>query len=1230
MPHNIDAIISDELFDVDLKRYLPGRIQDQEDLRPVEPRRASSFPPAPKLSPCRPESDLAAAYSGPSDGNNGRSSGRWSHLRNPLLAGTRQLCGSVKATLALLWILAAVMGYGNPLAIATGSAQLAMSADGTVGSLKATQTGTEWLTGKPATMFSIQLAGRTYPSSQLVSDGNVMHVSFGSSGVVADYRITAHSDYVVITLLTISSHDVTEVRLAEFQTSLPTIGTYLTLRSSPDLAVSLVGMSDRVNARIENGIHRASVYPAFGMAGESVALIMVTPSRLLDVVREVELEAGLPSPTIGGQWAKYSQDVRTSYFLTDLSEDNADGVIKLAKSMGLKYILIVASAWSRTSGSYQINTYYYPHGEAGVKATVDKCHAAGLKVGLHFMANFVEQTDPLATPTPDTDLLKDATATLASNISAGNTSLSALENIDYMKSIGGTDVQIDQELIHYQSISGTELVSCIRGYNGTVATSHAAGTNIHHLATRYGYYLADLRTSLKEQITTRISGLVNQAGFDMLYIDGGNVTEAMGPSWYWQSQFAKTLLEKISRDVIIQSAVLTPYLWHIVSRMTCDDNSMVATKAYMDWHKIADFYLSYSQSGMPAELGWWSVLTAATDHLATVPDEAEAYAVRMLALGIPFSLNGGFSVMQLNGRMEEIRNRLSEFETLRLGGTVSPSLRSKLQIGEWNMITENGKVSGFEQVVYDTAIASSSGKMTIQNHFTTQPFHFRLRVLPVLNGPDSAGNIELVGTPLTVTAPSPTALMPGALAKRVILTQGGATGGVNLSEHRALAIKLRIDAPLPESNLPGVINIQLESSSKQFRDYYIDLNFTGEKTIVLTGPDLARILKEFRPNSANYYFKNALSGFDYSNVVALNIRWMRLAGVKAVNCSLISVQALQETETAVSDLKLSMGGNKLSFPMTLHTDDYVEVTKDSNVRVFDKNGVLQAIAPILTSRPMLSGGMNEVVTESSAAVPLELTVINSGQMFTLDGAAQNPISESPQGAKFAVSITHVGNFVQGQLSASYTISVSNGASGAASAGTATITEAVPLGLTLVSMTGAGWACSSNTCTRSDALGAGGSYPAITVIVNVGASSPGDLINEVTLLNGSLSPVTVRDATTVVPTSPGKCVTSVTPLDSTVVGIGGTLLLEVESNSGCEVRVSIGASWITLNSLAVSNGKQVGTFTVAPNSGAQRSANVQVGEIEITIIQAPQQSGPPLRIRGYRPPGGSTTFQRRHP
>src|SRR5206468_1815296 len=93
-------------------------------------------------------------------------------------------------------------------------------------------------------------------------------------------------------------------------------------------------------------------------------------------------------------------------------------------------------------------------------------------------------------------------------------------------------------------------------------------------------------------------------------------------------------------------------------------------------------------------------------------------------------------------------------------------------------------------------------------------------------------------------------------------------------------------------------------------------------------------------------------------------------------------------------------------------------------------------------------------------------------------------------------------FTQGQTGATYTITVSNVGT-LVSSGTVTVTDALPAGLTATGLTGAGWGCTlvSLGCTRSDGLGAGGSYPAIALTVTVAANAAASVTNMAAVSGG---------------------------------------------------------------------------------------------------------------------------------
>src|SRR5437868_13797694 len=93
----------------------------------------------------------------------------------------------------------------------------------------------------------------------------------------------------------------------------------------------------------------------------------------------------------------------------------------------------------------------------------------------------------------------------------------------------------------------------------------------------------------------------------------------------------------------------------------------------------------------------------------------------------------------------------------------------------------------------------------------------------------------------------------------------------------------------------------------------------------------------------------------------------------------------------------------------------------------------------------------------------------------------------------------------------YTVTVSNAGNSATTA-TVTVTETAPTGLTVTAMAGNGWMCNTATCTRSDSLPAGFSYPVITVTVNVAGNAGSPLVNQVSVSGGGSATASASDST----------------------------------------------------------------------------------------------------------------------
>jgi len=812
---------------------------------------------------------------------------------------------AVPATMAA-W---AISAAAQDASFESGFVRYVISSTGASQALVDKKGSRQWLARATLPFATVRAGSNWYPVTSFTRSNDLWRAEFGKSGVQVDFEITNGPDYLTIELRKLKGKEITELRLLQLQPSCKeNTGDWLGAAWNSEFTVCLLGLSDSVNVSVSGaGAIIASVCPEFGMEGRKVALVAVPTERFLEVVQHAERDLGLPSPRIGGHWAKTSRDVRTSYLFTDLTEANLDETIRYARLGGFEYVLIYSSTWASSLGSYPINLRNFPLGEASLKAVVDRCHAAGLKVGMHMLTSLVSKSDPLARPRPDARLLKDDEAMLSVFLDEKGKEVCArepltsfpIEGAFYGNAKAGFDVQIDEEIIQYHAVGGAstnQFLKCQRSFGGTRAASHKPGTKIYHLAERYGSYLADLRTPLKNEIAERIAGLINRCGFDMIYFDGGECSAANGPEWYWVSQMQDAICRRVRRDLLVQGSGITHWTWHWFARGNCDDYAAVATKQYLDYYKIPKIWSHYRDNFMPAELGWWGFLSYEPHHPATMPDEVECYAARMLALDTPVSLETTLAALKRNGRAEESLKLLGRYEQLRLKNAVPPGVREQLKTGQWHLTGESNRWA-FAPIRYDTQRVRIPGELHVTNAYADQPLKFRLQAAPSLAPVSDPANIVLISADARVVLeqPNPNAAMPGALARRVDFEApaGGQGSGfmagtrgregsvprgkmLNLLTHRALAIKLRVDGPEPSA--PGrcpVLNVQLESRGKTYRDHYIDLDFVGERTIVVREPTTERMMAEFWPAYVNYNFKAAMYGFDYEKIVALNLRWMR-------------------------------------------------------------------------------------------------------------------------------------------------------------------------------------------------------------------------------------------------------------------------------------------------------------------------------------------------------------------
>lgn len=114
------------------------------------------------------------------------------------------------------------------------------------------------------------------------------------------------------------------------------------------------------------------------------------------------------------------------------------------------------------------------------------------------------------------------------------------------------------------------------------------------------------------------------------------------------------------------------------------------------------------------------------------------------------------------------------------------------------------------------------------------------------------------------------------------------------------------------------------------------------------------------------------------------------------------------------------------------------------------------------------------------------------------------VTVNGQAPDLTIAKSHIGSFVHGSTG-NYSLIVSN-IGPVASSGLVTVSDTLPAGFTPSTASGTGWSCGiagqTVTCTRSDAMAGGASYPAITIAVSVSQSATSPLTNTATVAGGN--------------------------------------------------------------------------------------------------------------------------------
>jgi len=718
-------------------------------------------------------------------------------------------------------------------------------------------------------------------------------------------------------------------------TGLTTIGDQMNAYFGDSFAVAVMGTQVNVQgypvpaaAGPTAGVElRAETHTSHGLIPAGFGIVATPRDRFETAIADLEVAAGLPSPRPGGAWGKTSPLSKQSYlFITGFHERDADEVIRWARRGGFETVLI-GGDWSRSHGHHEINTDLFPDGLASLERTCDKLHAAGLRVGLHFLGAAVYLDDPYVTPVPDRRLVVDAQADLVAGVDeradfipmVGPPTGFAAEDGGYMGR--GTIVRVDDELIQYGELRlepPCGLARCARGALGTTAARHDAGAPVLHLQRSYGYFLYDLDSTLADEVVGNVCRVANAVRADMLYFDGSELLQ--GDHWYYNAKLQDLYYRKLAnKDTFLQGSSYSHYSWHLISRMASADGHG-DVKGYLD--ERLPWLVGYADNLMPADVGWYYVYEP-----KVTADQFDYVLQKCLGFDSSISVQTNPTELRSHPEMGAILDLVAEYERLRLGGTLPESTGALLREPgrEYRLLHDplrlRRTVFGKWQTVRD--LGAEGEALAIEWAGEGARLGLQVRCGPLVR-PGSAyhgeGSVLLEDfDDLTPYGPGGTNEgvtqdfasvdgegVEGARCGKLTATSTRPDDGgwsyigksfdppLDLSWHKGIGFWLRGDGG------GGLFKLQIRDP-EHATDYYIANDFADWRYFQVLRPGVPQ------PEPV-----------DYSRIAQLLFYYNGLPGGKTVTCWVDDIRALAQLDEArIVDPRLTFGGLEVVFPATL-------------------------------------------------------------------------------------------------------------------------------------------------------------------------------------------------------------------------------------------------------------------------------------------------------------------------
>jgi len=557
-------------------------------------------------------------------------------------------------------------------------------------------------------------------------------------------------------------------------------------------------------------------------------------------------------------------------------------------------------------------------------------------------------------------------------------------------------VQIDDEIIRYGGIEGTQLILCTRGAYGTTAASHQAGAKVSHLRRHYGMFLRDVDSSINDEVADRIAHIVNECGFGMTYWDGSE--RLQGDHWYYnpKMQYAYWKRYKNRDTMLMQGSSYAHLSWHLHSRQASADG-------YRDIKRLLDerspgFENWYKRNFMPLDIGWYGL---GQERLTF--DDIEYVCCRSIGYDSSIGWSTPVSALDNYPRSRELLEMCGRYEKLRLEGAFDEATKARLrEPGKDYRLVPDGDGWRFVDAEYDPPVdvTDIDGKANVWS-LTPGPspsgrgekagLEVEIRVgdsvRPGANW-DREDNLVLEDfrtlAPYAkegndyakfVIGPGKMGAVKEGVTQRFELTTDNSRTGQPVAKYEAVstlgdksgwsAIGKRFPEPLDISWMAGIglwvhgdgkgasFKVQLRDAAGGWNDHYIPLTYTGWRYHELVTPQSGEL--------------------DRQHVAYIIFYFNGLPGNETSTAHIDTVKALRELSPPIRDISLTLGAAKVTFPGEFETGQTILYRGLANSELLTWGKGRQPIKAEGQELALAEGG-NEAHIEVNGGLTRALTV----------------------------------------------------------------------------------------------------------------------------------------------------------------------------------------------------------------------------------------------------------------